>query len=109
MPRNENQQLLNLARTIQQLRGWFPFLFSVSSFRFQFPFHFHFLLFHMPGGDMEKQEMEMKRKLEMEIGNGNGNKKHTNHWCLHSVLSYYSCILLSNGYRTGFMSHVLCL
>ena len=26
---------------------------------------------------------------------------------LHSVLSHYSCILLSNGYMTGFMSHGL--
>ena len=62
---------------------------------------------------MEKQEMEMKRKLEMETGNGNGNTKRTNHWCnvffIVGVLSHYSCILLSNGYRTGFTGHVLCL
>ena len=48
----------------------------------------------------------------MEIGNGNGNKKtHLSmvQRFLHSVLSHYSCILVSNGYRTGFMSHVLCL
>ena len=60
---------------------------------------------------MEKQETEMKRKLETKTGNGNwngnGNKKHTNHWCNVCVLSHYSCILLSNGYMTGFMSHVL--
>ena len=60
-------------------------------------------------GHLEKQEMEMKRKLEMETGNGNWKQK----WeqknapingamFLHSVLSHYSCILLSNGYRTGF-------
>ena len=70
---------------------------------------------------MEKQEMEMKQrlemtqKLEMETGNGNWKRK----WeqkahqslvqCfLYSVVSHYSCILLSNGYRTGFMSPVLC-
>ena len=52
-----------------------------------------------------------KRKLEMEIGNGNGNKKHTSlvQCFLHTVLSHYSCIVLSNGYMTGFMSPVLCL
>ena len=48
----------------------------------------------------------------MEIGNRNENKKM--HQSLvqcfpHSVLSHYSFILLSNGYLTGFMSHVLCL
>ena len=80
---------------------------------------------------MEKQEMETgnwKWKLEMETGNGmeigngnwkwNGNwkrkweqKKRTNHWgnvffivCLVITLA---CILLSNGYRTGFMSRAL--
>ena len=43
----------------------------------------------------------MKRKLEMETGNRNGNKKQLLVQCfLHSVLSHYSCILLSNGYRT---------
>ena len=54
---------------------------------------------------MEKQETEMKRKLEMEIGNGNWKWEQKTHQSLvlflHSVLSYYSCILLSNGYRTG--------
>ena len=65
---------------------------------------------------MEKQETEMKRKLEMETGNGNWKRKWeeknppiTGAMFLHSVLSHYSSILLSNGYRTGFMSHVLCL
>ena len=72
---------------------------------------------------MEKQETEMKGKLEtetgdgnwkwkleMEIGNGNGKTHQSLVQCfLHSVLSQYSCILLSNGYRTGFMRHVLCL
>ena len=53
--------------------------------------------------------MEMKRKLEMETGNRNGNKKTQSlvQCFLHSVLSHYSCILLSNGYRTGFMSRAL--
>ena len=41
---------------------------------------------------MEKQEMEMKWKLEMKMGT-----KRTNHW-------FYRCILLSNGYMTGFES-----
>ena len=81
---------------------------------------------------MEKQETEMKWKVEMETGNGNGNKKRTNHWCNvffivclvisliprlslsgeslgTRLLSHYSCILLSNGYVTGFMSHALSL
>ena len=65
---------------------------------------------------MEKQEMEMKRKLKMETGNGNWKlkwelKTHQSlvQCFLHSVFTHYSCILLSNGYRTGFMSHVLCL
>ena len=69
---------------------------------------------------MEKQGMEMKGnwkwKLEMETGNGNWKRKweQKTHQSLvqcflHSVLSHYSCILLSNGYRTGFMSPVLCL
>ena len=55
---------------------------------------------------MEKQETEMKQKLEMEIGNGNGNKTRTKSLVqcfLYSVLSHYSCTLLSNGYRTGFI------
>ena len=59
-------------------------------------------------GHMEKQEMEMKQKLEMEIGNGNGNKKKTpitgamfSSQCEESLLLYH---LLSNGYKTGFMS-----
>ena len=67
---------------------------------------------------MEKQETEMKRKLELktekEIGNRNGSKKkHKSlvqcflHSVLSHVLSHYSCILFSNGYRTGFMSHNL--
>ena len=63
---------------------------------------------------MEKQEMEMKRKLEMETGNGNWKRKweQKTHQSLvqcflHSVLSHYSCIVLRNGYRTGFMSRVL--
>ena len=52
----------------------------------------------------------------MEIGNESGNIK--NHQSLVQCLLYrhmsnvfchYSCILLSNGYKTGFMSHVLCL
>ena len=62
-------------------------------------------------GPMEKQETEMKRKLAMETGNGNWKWK----WeqkihqllvqCfLHSVLGHYSCIQLSNGSGTGFMS-----
>ena len=65
---------------------------------------------------MEKQGMEMKWKLEMEIGNGNWKQKweqetHQSQvqYFLHRVLSRYSCILLSNGYRTGVMSHVYCL
>ena len=67
---------------------------------------------------MKKQETEMKWKLEMEIGNGNwkwklememGTKNAliTGAMFLHSVLSHYSSILLSNGYRTDFMSCVL--
>ena len=59
-------------------------------------------------GHMEKEEAEMKQKLETEMGT---KKKHTQSLVqcfLHSVLSHYSCILHSNGYRTGFMSHVLC-
>ena len=55
-----------------------------------------------------------KWKLEMEIGNGNWKWKletemrAKNAPCfLHSVLSHYSCIVLSNGYATGFTSHVL--
>ena len=60
---------------------------------------------------MEKQETEMKQKLEIETGNGNWKWKWEDQslvQCfLHSVLSHYYCILLSNGYRTGFMSHVL--
>ena len=66
---------------------------------------------------MEKQETEIKWKLEMETGNGtgygNGNEKCTNHWCnvffIVCLVIRYSCIVLSNGYRTGFMSPVLCL
>ena len=66
---------------------------------------------------MENQEMEMKRKLEMETGNGNWKwkqeQKKTHQslvlCLLHIVLGHYSCILLSNGYRTGFTSHVLWL
>ena len=57
---------------------------------------------------------------ETETGNGNWKwKLETEMWTkkhqslvqcfLHSVLSHYSCIVLTNGYRTGFMSHVLCL
>ena len=60
-------------------------------------------------GHMEKQEMEMKRKLETENGNGNWKQKWVQNThqslvqCfLHSVLGHYSCILLSNGYMTGF-------
>ena len=58
-----------------------------------------------------------KRKLEMETGNGNWKRKlETNQkthqslvQCfLHSVLSPYSSILLSNHYGTGFMI-LLCL
>ena len=59
---------------------------------------------------MEKKETEMKRKLEMETGNGNWKRKweQNTHQSLvqcflYSVLSHYSCILLSNGYRTGFI------
>ena len=70
---------------------------------------------------MEKQEMEMKWKLEMETGNGNWKQKleqktHQSlvQYFLHSVLSHYSCILLSNGlydwlYESCFaLTHVLC-
>ena len=63
---------------------------------------------------MEKQETEMKRKPEMETGNGNWKwkweqKTHQSlvQCCFLSVLSHYSCILLSNRYGTGFMSHAL--
>ena len=45
---------------------------------------------------MEKQEMEMKRKLEWKLETKMGTKR-TNHW-------FYCCILLSNGYMTGFES-----
>ena len=71
-------------------------------------------------GHMEKQETEIKRKLEMETGNRNwkrkpetenrnGNKRCTSlvQYFLHSVLSHYSSILLSNCYGTGFMSRAL--
>ena len=68
------------------------------------------LLWSLSGGHMEKQETEMKRKLEMEIGNGNWKRKweQKTHQSLvqcflHSVLSHYSCILLSNGYRTAWL------
>ena len=45
-------------------------------------------------------------KMEMEMG----KKKCTNHWCsvfFIVCLSHYSCIVLSNGYRTGFMGNAL--
>ena len=64
---------------------------------------------------MEKQEMEWNRnwkwKLEMEIGNWKSKweQKNAPITGLHSVLSHYFCILLGNGYRTGFMCYVLCL
>ena len=48
--------------------------------------------------------------MEMETGNGNWKQKNapiTGAMFLHSVLSHYSCILLSNGYMTGFMSRGL--
>ena len=58
-----------------------------------------------------RNEME----TEMETGNGNWKwkweqKMHQSlvQCFLHSVLSHYCCILLSSGYRTGFMSPVLC-
>ena len=68
-----------------------------------------------------------RKRSEMESGNGNGNKKCTNHWCNvffisliprlslsgeslgTRLLSHDSCILLSNGYMTGFMSRTLSL
>ena len=57
---------------------------------------------------MEKQEMEM------ETGNRNWKLKWEQktlqsllRYFLHSVLSQCSSILLSNRYRTGFMSHAL--
>ena len=57
---------------------------------------------------MEKQETEMKWKLEMETGNGNWKQKweqkmHQSlvQYFLHSVLSHYLSILLSNRYGTG--------
>ena len=53
---------------------------------------------------MEKQEMEMKGKLEIETGDRNGSKAHTKIHTVFSVLFHYSCILLSYGYMTGFMS-----
>ena len=58
----------------------------------------------------------IKWKLEMEIGDGTASKKNApitdamfSSWTPSSVLSHYSCILLSNGYTTGVMSHVLCI
>ena len=63
---------------------------------------------------MEKQETEMKWKLETETGNGNwkrkwGEETHQSlvQYFLHSVLSHYSSILLSNHYGTGSVSHAL--
>ena len=53
----------------------------------------------------------MKRKLEMEIGNGNGNKNTQITVAMFSSQTHEQCalfcILLSNGYMTGFMSCVL--
>ena len=53
-------------------------------------------------------------KMKMETGNGKWKwkwerKMHRSlvQCFLHSVLSHYSCIELSNGYRTGFMSRAL--
>ena len=68
---------------------------------------FKLLIVDNTDGHMEKQETEMKWKLEMETGNGNGSKKKTHqslvqcflHSVVNHVLSHYSCILLSNGYR----------
>ena len=58
--------------------------------------------------------MEMKRKLEMETGNGIWKQKWEQkkyqslvQYFLHSALSHYSSILLSNRYGTGFMSRAL--
>ena len=59
-----------------------------------------------------KWNRNWKWKLGMEIGNGNGNKRHTNHWCYVFFIVWLVItlvILLSNGYMTGFTSHVLCL
>ena len=46
-----------------------------------------------------------KWKLKTEMGTK--NTPITGAMFLHSVLRHYSCILLSNGYRTGFMSCAL--
>ena len=58
----------------------------------------------------------------METGNGNWKRKWEQkfktyqsrvqcflHRLMSSVLSHYSCILLSSNYMIGFTSHVLCL
>ena len=72
---------------------------------------FKLLIVDNTDGHMEKQETEMKWKLEMETGNGNWKwkweqkKTHQSlvqcflHSVVNHVLSHYSCILLSNGYR----------
>ena len=54
--------------------------------------------------EMETGNGNWKWKLEMEIA----AKMHQS-LVLHSVLSHYSCIVLSNGYMIGFTSHALCL
>ena len=56
------------------------------------------------GNEMETGNGNWKWKLETEMGTKNAPI--TGAMFLHSVLSHYSSILLSNGYRTGFMSHM---
>ena len=61
------------------------------------------------GNETETGNGNWKWKLEMETGNKWEQKTHQSlvQCFLHSVLSTYSSILLSNQYGTGFMSHAL--
>ena len=59
----------------------------------------------LPREHVEKQEMEMKWKLETEWKqNTHQNTHRFLQGLMSSVLCHYSCILLSNGYMTGFIS-----
>ena len=61
------------------------------------------------GNETETGNGNWKWKLEMETGNNWEQKMHQSlvQCFLHSVLSRYLSVLLSNRYGTGFMSHAL--
>ena len=59
------------------------------------------------GNETETGNGNWKWKLEMELIRKRNTPITGQVQCFLNVLSHYSCIVVNNDYRTGFMSHAL--